>query len=72
MGGPGMVSTNQRSSIKQKHVEREGAIAGVTGPQADVVVRQYERWRYPQPIQDLEAWLSSNWEWFDPSHAHRI
>jgi SAM-dependent methyltransferase len=72
MGGPGMVSTNQRSSIKQKRVEREGAIAGVTGPQADVVVRQYERWRYPQPIQDLEAWLSSNWEWFDPSHAHRI
>ena len=72
MGAPGMVSTNQRSSIKQKHVEREGATAEVTDPQADVVVRQYERWRYPQPIQDLDAWLSNNWEWFDPSHAHRI
>ncbi|MGA9679473.1 MAG: SAM-dependent methyltransferase, partial [Mycobacterium sp.] len=41
-------------------------------PRSDVVVRQYERWRYPRPIQDLEAWVSSNWEWFDPSHAHRV
>ena len=24
------------------------------------------------PIQDLEQWLASNWEWFDPSHAHRV
>jgi SAM-dependent methyltransferase len=39
---------------------------------ADVVTRQYERWRYPQPIVDLDAWLSGNWEWFDPIHAHRI
>lgn len=38
----------------------------------DVVTRQYERWRYPHPIQDLEAWVESNWEWFDPVHAHRI
>ena len=38
----------------------------------DVVSRQYERWKYPQPIQDLEAWVPGNWEWFDPSHAHRI
>ena len=41
-------------------------------PRADVVSRQYERYRYPQPIQDLEAWLANNWEWFDPSHAHRV
>lgn len=42
------------------------------GPRADVVSRQYERWRYPAPIQDLEVWLRTNWQWFDPSHAHRI
>jgi len=38
----------------------------------DVVSRQYERWRYPPPIPDLEAWSIGNWDWFDPSHAHRI
>jgi SAM-dependent methyltransferase len=41
-------------------------------PRADVVTRQYERYRYPQPIEDLEVWLPDNWEWFDPSHAHRV
>lgn len=41
-------------------------------PRADVVSRQYERYRYPQPIEDLEQWLTNNWEWYDPSHAHRI
>ncbi len=41
-------------------------------PRADVVTHQYERWRYPQPIDDLEAWVADNWEWFDPVHAHRI
>jgi SAM-dependent methyltransferase len=41
-------------------------------PRADVVTRQYERYRYPQPIEDLEVWLASNWEWYDPSHAHRV
>ena len=41
-------------------------------PRADVVTRQYERYRYPQPIEDLEVWLANNWEWFDPSHAHRV
>jgi len=40
--------------------------------QRDQAVRQqYERWPYPQPIHDLEAWLQNNWQWFDPSHAHR-
>ncbi len=41
-------------------------------PRADGVARQYERWRYPEPIHDLAAWVESNWEWFDPIHAHRI
>ena len=41
-------------------------------PRADVVATQYERWRYPQPIQDLDVWVAENWQWFDPGHAHRI
>src|SRR3979490_3226632 len=41
-------------------------------PRADVVSRQYERWQYPEPIQDLKAWLNSHHEIFDPSHVHRI
>ena len=41
-------------------------------PRADVVARQYERWRYPEPIHDLAAWVETNWEWFDPVHAHRV
>ena len=54
-------------------VHREGASAEVNdNPPADVVSRRYERYRYPQPIQDLEVWLANNWEWFDPSHAHRV
>jgi SAM-dependent methyltransferase len=39
---------------------------------ADVVSSQYERWRYPPPVQDLAAWSATNWDWFDPVHAHRI
>jgi SAM-dependent methyltransferase len=39
---------------------------------ADVVGRQYERWRYPHPIEDLDVWSVTNWEWFDPVHAHRV
>ncbi|MGO9155162.1 class I SAM-dependent methyltransferase [Mycobacterium sp.] len=41
-------------------------------PRADVVSRQYERWRYPRPIQDLDALTDSNWFWFDPSRFHRM
>jgi SAM-dependent methyltransferase len=41
-------------------------------PLADVVSGQYEKWVYPEPIQDLPAWLAGNWQWFDPSHAHRL
>ncbi len=38
----------------------------------DVVSRQYERWRYPPPIKDLTTWTTTNWEWYDPTHAHRV
>jgi SAM-dependent methyltransferase len=41
-------------------------------PRADVVSRQYERWRYPRAIHDLQDWVVGNWEWFDPLHAHRV
>ena len=41
-------------------------------PRADIISRQYERWRYPEPIQDLEVWLENNWQWYDPVHAHRM
>lgn len=41
-------------------------------PRADVVVQQYEKWQYPEPIHNLETWQTENWQWFDPSHAHRI
>ena len=43
-----------------------------TSPLADVVSNQYERWMYPQPILDLRVWLANKWQWFDPSHAHRM
>lgn len=42
------------------------------GPLSDVVAQQYERWVYPEPIVDLPKWLEHNWQWFDPSHAHRV
>lgn len=41
-------------------------------PLADVVSGQYQKWVYPEPIVDLPAWLANNWQWFDPSHAHRM
>lgn len=41
-------------------------------PRADIVAQQYEKWQYPEPIRDLESWLRDNWQWYDPSHAHRI
>ena len=43
-----------------------------TDPLGDVVSQQYEKWVYPAPIDDLEEWLRGNWQWFDPSHAHRL
>lgn len=41
-------------------------------PLSDVVADQYSRWRYPEPIVDLPGWLENNWQWFDPSHSHRL
>lgn len=41
-------------------------------PLSDVVSRQYERWSYPPPIEDLEAWLQNRHELFDPSISHRL
>jgi SAM-dependent methyltransferase len=43
-----------------------------TDPRADVVNRQYEKYSYPEPIQDLDVWRQGRWELFDPSHAHRL
>jgi len=44
----------------------------IDDPRNDVVSRQYDRWRYPPPIQDLEVYSKNNWEWFDPFRAHRV
>ena len=41
-------------------------------PLSDVVSSQYEEWVYPEPIFDLPGWLENNWQWFDPSIAHRM
>ncbi|QUR67901.1 class I SAM-dependent methyltransferase [Mycobacterium spongiae] len=41
-------------------------------PRADGVSTQYQRWKYPPPIEDLKAWTTANWEWFDPLYSHRI
>ncbi len=41
-------------------------------PRADIVSRQYQRWMYPHPIENLEEWTAGNWEWFDPVYSQRI
>lgn len=41
-------------------------------PRADVVAQQYKKWQYPEPIENLEVFLAGNWEWYDPTHAHRV
>jgi SAM-dependent methyltransferase len=41
-------------------------------PRADGVSRQYDRWDYPPPVTDLEAWTKNHWDWFDPFWAHRV
>jgi len=41
-------------------------------PLDDPVSRQYQRWVYPEPIEDLPGWLEDNWQWFDPDHAHAM
>lgn len=51
---------------------RERASANVNdNPRADVASRQYEHYRYPQPIEDLDVWLARNWEWYDPGCCGR-
>lgn len=44
----------------------------IEDPLTDVVADQYENWVYPEPIQDLPKWVETNWQWFDPSHSHRL
>lgn len=44
----------------------------MSDPRADVVARQYEKWTYPDPIEDLDEWVKDHWEFFDPSHAQRL
>jgi SAM-dependent methyltransferase len=41
-------------------------------PRIDGVSRQYDRWEYPPPVTDLEAWTKNHWDWFDPFWAHRV
>jgi SAM-dependent methyltransferase len=41
-------------------------------PRDDAVARQYQRWAYPAPIDDLADWSAGNFSWLDPVHAHRI
>lgn len=41
-------------------------------PFFDLVSEQYSHWPYPTPITDLPEWLATNWQWFDPSHAHQM
>src|SRR4051794_8756516 len=42
-------------------------------PRADVVTHQYERWTYPAPIEDLQAWAArGDYQVFDPTWVHRI
>jgi SAM-dependent methyltransferase len=62
-----------RSGVGQAlcfHQLREGF--SLQEPFSDVVASQYARWPYPEPIFDLPVWLADNWQWFDPSHAHRL
>lgn len=44
----------------------------IQGPLNDAVALQYQQWTYPEKIEDLPSWLVSNWQWFDPVHAHRV
>lgn len=41
-------------------------------PRGDMVAQQYKKWQYPEPVHNLETYLAGTWEWYDPSHAHRI
>ncbi|MGE0220712.1 class I SAM-dependent methyltransferase [Mycolicibacterium sp.] len=58
--------------IKAARATKTRRTAKAPSPTEDVVAQQYQRWQYPEPIPDLGAWLVDNWQWFDPSHAHRL
>ncbi len=62
-------AASRHAATQQSHY-----IASVVNddPRNDVVSRQYDRWQYPPPIDDLEAYAKNNWEWFDPFRAHRV
>ena len=30
------------------------------------------KWQYPEPIEDLNAWVATNSDFFDPQHVHRL
>jgi hypothetical protein len=47
-------------------------VSGGHDPLSDEVAQQYERWVYPATIEDLLAWLTRRWQWFDPAHAHTL
>jgi len=79
--GPELIITGSQGQSRNGYAIRDLRSASirneVTGevnddPGADIVRRQYERWRYPRPVADLQAWTVDHWEWFDPAHAHRI
>lgn len=61
-----LVVTAADSPVAVSHVPR------AHDPLTDEVARQYERWVYPAPIEDLPTWLEDRWQWFDPSHAHHL
>ena len=62
----------ERASLGSVTPQKLGYANVTNTPLTDIVSNQYARWMYPQPILDLPAWLSGNWQWFDPSHAHRM
>jgi SAM-dependent methyltransferase len=60
-------------AISTHPASREGVTAEVTDdPRVDGISRQYDRWEYPPPVSDLEAWTKNHWDWFDPYWAHRV
>ncbi|GLE50413.1 hypothetical protein ATCCBAA256_00070, partial [Mycobacterium montefiorense] len=63
------IAASRPAATQQSHY-----IASVVNddPRNDMVSRQYDRWQYPPPIDDLEIYSKNNWEWFDPFRAHRV
>jgi len=71
--GRGVTDNLPRGPARIRAAPRGWSTADVNNhAHADEVSRQYERWRYPPPVEDLAAWSATNRDWFDPVHAHRI